>query len=125
MRSRPGLPMVAPASLGRDCPSFRHHLRRNGPPDGGNRQCTHASWIRERESNEMNRPPSPLRVAAGLVLAVVATIPAACGGPATTAVTATDGSSFNQTLHDRLPQSIRDRGVLRVGTDASYAPMSS
>jgi polar amino acid transport system substrate-binding protein len=58
-------------------------------------------------------------------MAVVATIPAACGGPATTAVTATDGSRLNQTLHDRLPQSIRDRGVLRVGTDASYAPMSS
>jgi polar amino acid transport system substrate-binding protein len=73
----------------------------------------------------MNRPPSPLRVAAGLVLAVVATIPAACGGPAATAVKATDGARFNQTLHDRLPQSIRDRGVLRVGTDASYAPMSS
>jgi polar amino acid transport system substrate-binding protein len=73
----------------------------------------------------MNRPLSPRRVAAGLVLAVVAIIPAACGGPATTASTAPDGSRFNQTLHDRLPQSVRDRGVLRVGTDASYAPMSS
>ena len=73
----------------------------------------------------MNRPPSPLRVAAGLVVAVVATIPAACGGPAATVVTAPDGARFNQTLHDRLPQSVRDRGVLRVGTDASYAPMSS
>jgi polar amino acid transport system substrate-binding protein len=73
----------------------------------------------------MSRPPSPLRVAAGLVLAVVATIPAACGGPAATAVTAPGGARLNQTLHDRLPQSVRDRGVLRVGTDASYAPMSS
>ncbi len=72
----------------------------------------------------MNRPPSPLRVASGLVLAVVAALPAACGTPAATA-TANDGARFNQALHDRLPQTVRDRGVLRVGTDASYAPMSS
>lgn len=31
----------------------------------------------------------------------------------------------NSTLRDRLPQSVLDRGVLRIGTDASYAPMSS
>ncbi|MEP7016792.1 MAG: ABC transporter substrate-binding protein [Actinomycetota bacterium] len=73
----------------------------------------------------MNRPPSPLRVASGLVLAVVAALPAACGTPAATTATANDGARFNQALHDRLPQTVRDRGVLRVGTDASYAPMSS
>jgi polar amino acid transport system substrate-binding protein len=34
-------------------------------------------------------------------------------------------AAFDQALHDKLPQSILDRGVIRVGTDASYAPMSS
>ncbi|MEO6143880.1 MAG: transporter substrate-binding domain-containing protein, partial [Dermatophilaceae bacterium] len=75
----------------------------------------------------MNRLPLPTpRVAAGLVLAAVALLPAGCGGPSTTAATpSVDGARFSQTLHDRLPQSVRDRKVLRVGTDASYAPMAS
>ena len=73
----------------------------------------------------MSRPPSALRVASVLVLAVVAALPAACSTPAATTATARDGVRFNQALHDRLPQTVRDRGVLRVGTDASYAPMSS
>jgi len=75
----------------------------------------------------MNRPPvRPLRVALGLVLAVVATLPAACNGSTTTATSppALQGH-FNQTLHDQLPLSVKARGVLRVGTDASYAPMES
>ena len=72
------------------------------------------------------RSVPPLRVAAGLVLAVAATLVAACSGSTTTAVSApAHEARFNQALHDRLPQSVRDRGVLRVGTDASYAPMSS
>ena len=75
----------------------------------------------------MKRPSvPPLRVVAGLVLAVGATLVAACSGSTTTAVSApAHEARFNQALHDRLPQSVRDRGVLRVGTDASYAPMSS
>ncbi|MEO6143830.1 MAG: ABC transporter substrate-binding protein [Dermatophilaceae bacterium] len=67
-----------------------------------------------------------LRVAAGLVLAAVALFAAGCSGPSTTAATPpVDGARFSQALHDRLPQSVRDRKVLRVGTDASYAPMAS
>ena len=76
----------------------------------------------------MNRAPlRTLRVAAGLVLAAVALLTAGCGGPSTTATTppTTDGARFILALHDRLPQSVRDRGVLRVGTDATYAPMAS
>lgn len=68
----------------------------------------------------------PVRIAAGLVLAVAAALPVACGGSPAPAVSASAHvANFNQALHDRLPQSVRDRGVLRVGTDASYAPMSS
>jgi polar amino acid transport system substrate-binding protein len=70
-------------------------------------------------------PARSLRLAAGILLALAAALPAACGtatppvpGPAHTA-------QFNQKLHDLLPQAVRDRGVLRVGTDASYAPMSA
>jgi polar amino acid transport system substrate-binding protein len=55
----------------------------------------------------------------------MAALPAACATPAATTATANDGARFNRALHDRLPQTVRDRGVLRVGTDASYAPMSS
>jgi polar amino acid transport system substrate-binding protein len=74
----------------------------------------------------MNRTPGPFAVAPGLCLALVATLLAACGTPTTGAgSTPVPRATFDKTLHDRLPQSVRDGGVLRVGTDASYAPMSS
>lgn len=75
----------------------------------------------------MNRPTTrPLSVAVGLVLAVAATLLAACAGSTTPIVSAqAQEARFDQSLHDRLPQSVQDRGVIRVGTDASYAPMSS
>lgn len=74
----------------------------------------------------MNRPDTRLlRPAAGLVLALVATVPAACGDSTTSLPAPAHVTPFNQTLHDLLPQAVRDRGVLRVGTDASYAPMSA
>lgn len=31
-------------------------------------------------------------------------------------------AAFDQTLHEALPQALRNRGTLRVATDASYAP---
>ena len=49
----------------------------------------------------------------------------ACGGPAVSpGGSKGSGPQFDQTLHDKLPQSIKDAGALRVATDASYAPMS-
>lgn len=79
----------------------------------------------------MNRPPSrrSSRVAAGLVLAFAATLPAACGtattNPRPGTATLPPKPVFSQKLHDMLPQSIRDQGFIQVGTDASYAPMES
>jgi polar amino acid transport system substrate-binding protein len=79
----------------------------------------------------MNHPTArPLRVAAGLVLAVAATLPAACGGSTTTGSTpagstTTHEARLDPALHDLLPQSVKDRGALRVGTEASYAPIES
>jgi polar amino acid transport system substrate-binding protein len=73
----------------------------------------------------MNRPTTGrLRVAATMFLAVVATVLAACGttSPAPAAV---HTAGFDQRLHNLLPASVRSRGVLQVGTDASYAPLSS
>ena len=66
-----------------------------------------------------------LRGAAALALAVMATLTAACAGSATPNPAASPTAQLDQRLHDLLPKSVRDRGVLRVGTDASYAPMSS
>jgi len=66
-----------------------------------------------------------LHLAAGLVLAIAATLPAACGGSTASDPPASHSIGFDQKLHDLLPQSVRTRGFLRVGTDASYAPMSS
>lgn len=60
-----------------------------------------------------------LAAAVGLLTSACgqATVPSASAG--------THQPRVNSTLRDRLPQSVLDRGVLRVGTDASYAPMSS
>ena len=72
----------------------------------------------------------PLRVAASLVLALSAMLPAACAGSTPAGSTPTPSATTHQArldpaLHDLLPQSVKDRGVLRVGTDASYAPIES
>jgi len=71
----------------------------------------------------------PVPIAACLLVGVMASVTTACG-TATTA--STPGAPvlahkvfFDQTLHDLLPQSVRDQGVIQVGTDASYPPMSS
>ena len=77
--------------------------------------------------NHLNHRPTsrPLRLAAGLVLAVAAILPAACGGSTPTVSTSAHEARLNQKLHDLLPALVRDRGVLRVGTEPSYAPMES
>lgn len=73
----------------------------------------------------MNHPiRTRLGTAAGALAALSVLLLSGCGGdsgaPATTRVTQMDPS-----LHDLLPQAVLDAQVLRVGTDASYAPMSS
>jgi len=75
----------------------------------------------------MNRRPARrLCVAVGLVLAVVATLPAACGGSTTTSASSpSQKGRFDKALHDQLPASVKASGVLRVGTDPAYAPIES
>jgi polar amino acid transport system substrate-binding protein len=69
------------------------------------------------------------RRGAGLALATVLAMAGGCGGkpdPASSDDAAGAGKvQFDQALHDLLPATVKERGTLRVGTDASYAPMSS
>ena len=63
-----------------------------------------------------------------LVLALGLALTSACGRTAAAdrpSTSPTQQARFDQSLHDLLPASVRKRGTLRVGTDASYAPMSS
>jgi len=51
-----------------------------------------------------------------------------CGGdslPDNAANGAADTIAVNETIQQRLPKSIRDRGTIRFATDPSYAPMES
>ena len=71
------------------------------------------------------RTVSSLTLGAALALAV-GFLTSSCGDATVPHASAdTHQPQVNSTLRDRLPQSVLDRGVLRVGTDASYAPMSS
>lgn len=62
-------------------------------------------------------------IAAGAVLALAAGGCDAAMETKTDATAAVDGVQFDQALHDKLPQAIRDRGTVRFVTDASYPPM--
>ncbi len=72
------------------------------------------------------KPAGCSRALALLAVALVVLLPTACGaqdeagGPAKPASRAT----LDRSLRELLPQAVRDKGVVTVGTDASYAPMS-
>jgi polar amino acid transport system substrate-binding protein len=59
---------------------------------------------------------------AALTLVLFAT---ACGGAPTAAQKTGPSTVYDRALHASLPADIRTSGVLRVATDASYAPASS
>jgi polar amino acid transport system substrate-binding protein len=61
-------------------------------------------------------------LAAALTLVLFAT---ACGGTPSAAPKHGPSTVYDRALHDSLPVDIRASGVLRVATDASYAPASS
>jgi polar amino acid transport system substrate-binding protein len=66
------------------------------------------------------------RLAAGLLLAGATAATASCASPSQAGTPATTHAAhLDRSLHALLPESVRRRGVLRIGTDASYAPMSS
>jgi polar amino acid transport system substrate-binding protein len=73
----------------------------------------------------MSRTSRLRRAVAGAALAGLGLLSAGCGGAATGASPGSPTTRLDPALHDLLPTTVRERGVLRVGTDASYAPMSS
>jgi polar amino acid transport system substrate-binding protein len=68
--------------------------------------------------------PTRSRVVAACLVPIGALVLAACGADRQPAPVAAV-THVDQRLHDLLPQSVLDAGELEVGTDASYAPMSS
>lgn len=74
----------------------------------------------------MTHHRGPRAVLLALVVGCTALTATACGGgsSATPATSAAPTVSVDRALHDRLPDAVKSSGVLRVGTDASYAPMS-
>ena len=66
------------------------------------------------------------RLVAGLVLGAVTAATASCASPSQAGTpAATHTARLDPSLHALLPEPVRQRKVLRIGTDASYAPMSS
>ena len=63
------------------------------------------------------------RMLLSISVATALALMAACATAPSSKTTA-HVSRMNQALHDRLPEAIRASGVIRVGTDASYAPAS-
>ena len=68
--------------------------------------------------------PAMGRAALVALAALVATALTACGGSAAPVDRAAATAGFDKALHDRLPKEVRSAGVVRVATDASYAPAS-
>jgi polar amino acid transport system substrate-binding protein len=63
-----------------------------------------------------------------LLLALAMALTSACGETAAadrSTSRTSQHAGFDRALHDSLPSSVQKRGTLTVGTDASYAPMSS
>ncbi|GIF19635.1 polar amino acid transport system substrate-binding protein [Actinoplanes tereljensis] len=60
-----------------------------------------------------------------MVSALALTLLAGCGDKKDSTAGSTGTVTFDQALHDSLPQAVRDRGYIRFVTDASYAPMES
>lgn len=74
----------------------------------------------------MYRTSSPRRrAAAAVLLSLAAALMTGCGSTPPATPAQAQQASYDASLHERLPASVRDTGVLRIGTDASYAPMSS
>lgn len=68
----------------------------------------------------------PVRPAAWLALAFVLALTSACGHAGDMSSSGhSQQARFDQSLHDSLPPTMRKRGTLVIGTDASYAPLTS
>jgi polar amino acid transport system substrate-binding protein len=78
----------------------------------------------------VTRPRTRTRIVTSLAAAACVAVPAlltsSCGAAtAPSAAAHPHIPGVDASLRRQLPREVRERGVLRVGTDASYAPMSS
>jgi polar amino acid transport system substrate-binding protein len=67
----------------------------------------------------------PRRLLGLIVAAIALLLLTGCAESETAAREAGPSTPFDRALHDALPDDVRRSGVLRVATDASYAPASS
>jgi len=67
------------------------------------------------------------RVAAPVAVAALALLVSACGGGGSTDATQekVPAQQQNTALHDKLPESVKQAGTVRVGTEALYPPFES
>lgn len=70
------------------------------------------------------RTPRVSKYAAVASAALIAVSLAGCGSSATEAAAEPKSEQQVQALHDRLPESVKDRGVLRIGTVTSTTPLT-
>jgi polar amino acid transport system substrate-binding protein len=75
---------------------------------------------RRSSMNTIHRLAAPLAAAVALLLAA-----SGCGAPQGATKATEAPTAYDQALHDSLPAEVRRSGVLRLATDASYAPASS
>lgn len=75
----------------------------------------------------MTPPPRArlARLARGAAALLGLALLAGCSGAAASSTSAAHPVAVDTVLHDSLPKAVRDRGELRVVTDASYAPASA
>jgi polar amino acid transport system substrate-binding protein len=72
----------------------------------------------------MSHLPTTRRLAAAGVVFILAAAGCATDTAVQDSATA-NGAKFDQAIHDRLPERLRQSGVIRLATDPSYAPMES
>lgn len=71
------------------------------------------------------RTGRPSRAVLACLLLVLGAAVAGCGEAASAGDAPESAARLDPALRAKLPAEVRNRGVLRIGTDASYAPMSS
>jgi polar amino acid transport system substrate-binding protein len=71
-----------------------------------------------------SRATTGSHLALGALLAASALLATGCGGSSESADGADTGKATDPALHERLPASVKDSGVLRIGTVTSTSPLT-
>lgn len=90
----------------------------------GSREPSAAGGTADRSVGPGSRRTSSPRGGFAL-LAAVALVLAGCGDSGSTGEPTGQANTVDPELHERLPDDVAERGVLRIVTDASYPPLES